>query len=490
MLRQKDVNKYKKRSKYDQLLSLSKDGRFFLNNERPIKDNLIKTINQEKVTKFIDDILVSKKITRLLFRSNSNFEINYYLNTKNKFFTHKTPLVTKSQDNITVKQVKKQACLDMKNNVNSFKKYRQNLVHSMDNVNKRKIKIFKKELRDIENLPNEQLNQNRINGFIRSYNSIRRKFDMRKNQELVRNNSCNLNNYIKLNKENIKYKFSKKSNNLLLKSISSDTNESNGKPTHFINKGIEINKSLNKTFLPNYKLDLNDVFSRLYHNEVLLSPSSSTGNLKRPQSSKMKSTLNYEMENSATYNPKIVFKLKKVIKSTSGKEFTLKITKDIISRCFIKYSGGPSVLNMGFYKKDKEENKNNYEMNNMKVMEDFLDDTDNTKRTKKAVNFYKLVDRKNGNSFLHKAVIGGYEDFVRYFLEKKSNINLKNNDGNTPLHLALYNKKKNPKIIDILMEYKPKLDLKNNKGEIPFELFTDEMKVKYGIDKLIIGKGN
>ena len=88
------------------------------------------------------------------------------------------------------------------------------------------------------------------------------------------------------------------------------------------------------------------------------------------------------------------------------------------------------------------------------------------------------------------AVIGGYYDFVRYFLEKKSNVNMKNKEGNTPLHLALYNKKKNKKIIDILMEYNPRLDIKNNKDEIPYDLFTDEMKVKYGIDKLIIGKGN
>ena len=80
MLRQKDVNKYKKNTHYEKLLSLSKDGQLLLRNERPIKDNLIRTINQEKIIKFIDDILVNKKISRLLFRSNSNFEINYYVN--------------------------------------------------------------------------------------------------------------------------------------------------------------------------------------------------------------------------------------------------------------------------------------------------------------------------------------------------------------------------------------------------------------------------
>ena len=79
---------------------------------------------------------------------------------------------------------------------------------------------------------------------------------------------------------------------------------------------------------------------------------------------------------------------------------------------------------------------------------------------------------------------------MRYFLEKKSNINLRNFEGNTPLHLALLNKNQSQTIIDILMKYNPRLDLKNKKDQIPFDLFTDEMKVRYGIDKLIIGKGN
>ena len=81
------------------------------------------------------------------------------------------------------------------------------------------------------------------------------------------------------------------------------------------------------------------------------------------------------------------------------------------------------------------------------------------------------------------AVLGGYDELVRYLLDKKSNINLKNYDGNTPLHLALHNKKKNENIIDILMEYNPRLDIKNNNDEIAYDLFTDEMKAKYEVDK-------
>ena len=489
--------KYKKKSKYDQLLFLRKDGEYLLKNDRPIKDNLIKTINQAKVNTFIEDIFVNKKISHLLFRSNSKFEINSYLNTKKKFFTHKTPLKPKNRDNITLKQVKKQTCIEMRNKLKRFKENRNKMMNSMDSINKKKIINFKKELKSVENMHNEDIKNNKINGFIRAYNSIKKKFDFDKNKSYFynynRNNSCILyDNYKKSNKNLIKNKKTHNNSSLLIKSISSDTYESDLKNNNNFSSGNISIKNI-KSPLPHVQLDSNDVFSRLYHNIVLLSPSSSVKNQRKPQTCKNKNSLSYDFANSPTYNPKIIFKLKKVIKSTSGKEFTFKITKDIIRRCFVKYSGGPQVIEMGFLKRDKkEEHKNysNYYNDKIKIKEEIEDDGEATHKNKEHVNYYKLVDKKNGNSFLHLAVIGGYDEFVRYFLEKKSNINLKNSDGNTPLHLALYKKDKNPKIIDILMSHNPRLDIKNNKDEIPFDLFTDEMKIKYGIDKLIIGKGN
>ena len=50
-----------------------------------------------------------------------------------------------------------------------------------------------------------------------------------------------------------------------------------------------------------------------------------------------------------------------------------------------------------------------------------------------------------------------------YFIEKGANINLKNNEGNAPLHLALKSKKK---IIKILMDNKAALDILNEEGDI------------------------
>ena len=82
------------------------------------------------------------------------------------------------------------------------------------------------------------------------------------------------------------------------------------------------------------------------------------------------------------------------------------------------------------------------------------------------------------------AAMEDYPEMVKYFIEKGANINMKNNDGNTPLHLALKNKHK--KIIKLLMDNKSALDIPNNDGEIAFEYFTPEMKKEYGIDKILV----
>ena len=41
-------------------------------------------------------------------------------------------------------------------------------------------------------------------------------------------------------------------------------------------------------------------------------------------------------------------------------------------------------------------------------------------------------------------------------------------------------------IVGILLENKAKLDIPNNDGEIPFDLFTNEMKKNFGLEKLLI----
>ena len=508
MLRQRDIIKYKTKSKFDHILFLRKDAEYLLRNNRPIKENLIPNLNDIKVHQFIEDILTNKKISKLLFAKNSKFEIKTYLNIKKRFFTHKNTKrrAKTSGDSITTKMIKKETKLKLKNEINSYKKDKQTIRNSMDKINDRRIKKFKSELNILKDEHNQDMKRYKINGFMRAYSTIKNKFDDIRNQNnnsisKTKNKSCIFYNYN--NRYNYRNKTTKNKNNKSIKksikSLSSETTETDGKIKVLSNSLIYNNnnkiykrKNLN---LPNVKLNIKDVFNRLYHNVVLLSPSSTLKNKKRPLSCKNNMGYSNLNENQINNN-KITFNLKKVIKSTSGKEFTFKITKDIIQKCFIKYSGGPAVLKMKNYKNRKEIEDNNInginndenENNNVNINEELEEEISLGKKTENFVNYFQLIDKKTGNSFLHLAVIGGYDEFVRYFLEKKADINLKNFDGNTPLHLALMNK--NKKIIDILMNNKPKLNVSNNKGEIPFDLFTDEMKEYYGIDKLLIVKKN
>ena len=67
-------------------------------------------------------------------------------------------------------------------------------------------------------------------------------------------------------------------------------------------------------------------------------------------------------------------------------------------------------------------------------------------------------------------------------MEKEADINKQNNDGDTPLHLAL--KGGNMEIIKLIMNKKPALDIQNKEGIIPLDLFSPKMKVYFNIEKL------
>ena len=97
-----------------------------------------------------------------------------------------------------------------------------------------------------------------------------------------------------------------------------------------------IKQKLETISLPDVKLDLENVYSRLYHNAVYLK-TNSTMNSERLDTEE-KGT---KKGNIAT--SKYDFKVKNVIESSSGKEFTLKITDELLMKCLTKHSGGPKV---------------------------------------------------------------------------------------------------------------------------------------------------
>ena len=137
----------------------------------------------------------------------------------------------------------------------------------------------------------------------------------------------------------------------------------------------------------------------------------------------------------------------------------------MFKKCLDKYSGGPSTIpNL------KEDLTHLFPEKKIDI--------------KGFVDYYDLIDKTTGDSYLHIATRDNYYDLVKYFIEKGSDVNKQNLEGDTPLHIAASNKYM--KIIKLLLDHKAKLDIPNKEGKIPFDLFTFSMKKTFGLETRLI----
>ena len=78
------------------------------------------------------------------------------------------------------------------------------------------------------------------------------------------------------------------------------------------------------------------------------------------------------------------------------------------------------------------------------------------------------------NSNLHIAVKNNSIELVKYFLNKKHDLNDVNKKGQTALHIAC--ELGNEKIINLLVENGANIDIKDNKGRKPFDILSKTSK--------------
>lgn len=429
MLRQNYLNKYKDKTIFDEERFLKEDEEYLLNESRPVKEASIKNLEPKKMKQFIEDIFTDRKLTSLLYATVAKNEINSYLKSKKnleKYKKEKTNKKLKKSETNSVleKKSRREAYIQMRLEIDNYKSNKENYELMLKNNNLKKYIELKKILDTERTQRNKEIKNNRIFGFKRAYNTIKEKLEQKKEKE-------SLSGDIQTNIEN--------NNN---------------------NCGSLIT-------LPEIKLNMINVYSRLYNNAVFSTPlntkikdlNKNNNIFKRPLTHN-KTKINHNFNK----NQKINFSLKNALPTNNGKEFTVNVTDQNINKCLTKYSGGPQNIR---YLKENFETKNNDDNN--------LD---------KFVDFYNLEEKNTGNSYLHLATIDNYPEIVQYFLEKGANINKQNNNGDTALHIALKNK--NMDIVKIIMNYKPKMDIPNNDGIIAFELFTPQMKVDFHIDKMFV----
>ena len=417
------MNRYKEKSKFDEERFLKEDEGYLLKESRPLKPHAIRRLNKAKMFQFIEDVLTNKKLTSVLYASNAKIEIKTYLKSK-KNFEHKKDEIEKKRkeknepSSVVKKRSRKEAYMQMREEIDSYKYNKLKYKRALTQSNNKKIKIIKDEIEKEKKEYLDDIKSNFIDGFKRGFSRLKFKLDILKapsNEKFM--------------ETEVDYPF----------------------VYEFTSRKINF---------PETKLNIKNVYSRLYNNAVVLPKNDKYLKIKRrPLSAANKKKL---LEVPIKKNePK--FKLKNALNTNYGKEYTIKITNSNLVKCYNKYSGGPDTIK--YINSQQEEIKKNENYTYL-------------------VNYYNLEDPKTGNTFLHMAAMGDYPEMIKYFLEKGANVNKQNHEGDTPLHLAL--KIKNKRIIQLLMDNKAALDIPNKEGKIPFEFFDSEMKKEYGIDKLLI----
>lgn len=446
MLRVSYMDKYREKTKFDALRFLKQDDDYMLKQNLILPENLIRKLPREKLDRFIDDILTDKKTSQVLFDSIAEREIKLFQKERKKFENNKEELeklrkLREEPSNVVKKRSRREAFLQMRSEIDAKNYENERKKITLTNKNNKCYNNFKKELQQEYIDYFKDLRENRLNGFERAYDHVMTKLQIQK-----------------INEQNEKKENDKK--NLTTKNATVNTLTESTYPNQITTEGklrssqTPKNKK-EKLYLPDIKLEMTDVFSRLYNNAVYIE--------------KKKQSLSKEPSTKSTFSKnikknKIKFTLKPVLSTVGGKEFTIKITPECLDKCFTQYSGGPEFIQ--HLEELRKESKNK------KAQIEIRPDT---------VDFYNKPD-ENGNTCLHIATIENHPELVEYFIEKGTIIDKQNNDGDTALHIAA--RRKNDEICDILIRYKAALDVPNNKDEIPFEFFNLLQKEKFGIDKL------
>ena len=426
------MNKYKEKSKYEDDRFIKEDEEYLLKEMRPVKENAIKNLPKQKLDKFIDDILTNRRITNILYASNSTAEIKNFYKIKKSLESKIEKTETKKEKNepssVVKKRSRREAYNQMRLEVDNYKKSRNDHKNALEKKNNETYYILRKEMNNDKNSYFEPIKKNRINGFRKSFDKLREKLKILKGNVII---------------------------------------DENTKETDLINDPFYTEDT--KIDLPNIKLNINNVFSRLYHNVVLLENNENKIIIPKRRNNSTQMYNKNKITNNEQYlssNQKIKFKLKNVLKSTNGKEFTIKITDDVIRKCFAKYSGGPDVIS---YLKEQ------FKYHQFKEKEDELREDQ--------VNFYDVITEE-GNSFLHIAIIDNLPELVQYFTDKGANLNIQNINGDTPLHIAA--REDFGECIKILLKGKAALDIPNNKNEIAYDYFDNARRKEYGIDNVFV----
>lgn len=489
MLRNSYFDQYQdlldKNTKLEKELSLyTTDLNRLIFSQRPMSTTRIKNLPPKILPVFIDDVMCDINVNTLLYSSNANKEIYFYLKQKKSLLNSNiNPLNSPKKKKelsalgaIMANRSNLQVIKSLKSKIDNYFNQRNEIFEKLRNKQELFLKSQPMIKNKLEKLYYKPINEIKIKGYERAFNQClnRSLSDQKFNLPDIKFNMNDV--YSRLFNNAIL------NQNILRDKILQKKKENEKSKENIDNKDIKQNNR--------YKNNINLLNSK---NNNLIN-STSAKNSKRKKVS-IKTNNNYDLKNrNYFYYSKLpAFNVANIIKSAKGKEFNIRITPRVRQRCWSTLSGGPrsksepeinlvdkneenkneeidykELRNKSIFNINKSKSKNN--INNI-----ILYNTLNSNKYSWACEFIKVRNYRdaNFNSNLHIAVKNNSIKLVNYFLNKKLNPNDLNKDGQTPLHLAL--KGGNKDIIDLLMKNGADINIKDNDGKKPFDYGSKEI---------------
>ena len=435
---------------------LNQDENYKLNLERPMATNQIKNIKQNVIHSFIYDIMCNNQVNTLLYSSNAKKELTFYLKQK-KSLLKVVPLKNgigylagggkKTVKSFSEKQRLEKMYENIKKHIENYKISRNKSMMLLKNKNEEFINSQPKIEKKLSKLYYKSINELRLKGYQKALNKC---LDL----------SVNCENFnmpdVELDTNNA---YSRLYNNYILKE-----------------KIKKSKKYLNRSFI--------DASNSKNNSQVIFNYQNKNNNNNNVQKiSKIKLKKKCQNNSVQRYNSKkdIKFKLKSNIsEKANNKQFTLRITPDIVKKCWSSISGGPRLDNKEEIKNDENfnikekfsykilsQNSNNGEKKDISLFNTMIINDPNLDN--KWIKNENYRDTEN-NSNLHIAVKNNSFELVKYFVNKKYDLNDVNKKGQTALHLAC--ELGNEKIINFLVENGANVDIRDNKGKKPFDILS------------------
>jgi hypothetical protein len=304
MLRNSYLNKFKDKSQNEFDQKFTDDDLYVLMQNRPLNEKKIKDLPKYSMDKFVHDILTNKKVSNLMYFTNAEKEIEL-VKKEDRFMKANTIKVNRKSSIVNINSPldivrnrdKRETIAKIADEARKEKEDQQIKAHELEEKNK----DFEKAVKAIDK--KENLKQTRKIIFKRK-EKLEKVFNGIKEKLLTEvGNTCG------------------KINEMTLSRYNHTTSDSR-----------------NKLVLPSVKLNLEDVYSRLYHNAVLCTKPSKETKEKEISTNNLKEN---KAENPNKPNSKLF--VKNVLDWTNGKEFTVRVTEDILLRSLYSNSGGPGA---------------------------------------------------------------------------------------------------------------------------------------------------